>query len=116
MGYIKRIKISDVKLRLIIRCFCVDCTSLQTSKLANINRKTVDRYFNFIRRLVISDALKERHELQIENGIEIDESYFGAKRVRGKRGRGAGRKIIVSRSVDAVSPAKELAALPVEAQ
>ena len=24
--------------------------------------------------------------------IEVDESYFGAKRVRGKRGRGAGRK------------------------
>ncbi len=24
--------------------------------------------------------------------IEVDESYFGAKRVRGKRGRGVGRK------------------------
>ena len=24
--------------------------------------------------------------------IEVDESYFGARRVRGKRGRGAGRK------------------------
>ena len=24
---------------------------------------------------------------------EIDESYFGTKRVRGKRGRGAGRKL-----------------------
>ena len=24
--------------------------------------------------------------------IEVDESYFGAKRVRGKRGRGAGKK------------------------
>ena len=27
--------------------------------------------------------------------IEIDESYFGARRVRGKRGRGAGRKVPV---------------------
>ncbi|WP_221887113.1 hypothetical protein [Campylobacter troglodytis] len=24
--------------------------------------------------------------------LEVDESYFGAKRVRGKRGRGTGRK------------------------
>ena len=28
-------------------------------------------------------------------GIELDESYFGARRIRGKRGRGAGGKIIV---------------------
>ena len=27
--------------------------------------------------------------------VEIDESYFGAKRIRGKRGRGAGSKTIV---------------------
>ncbi len=27
--------------------------------------------------------------------IEVDESYFGARRVRGKRGRGAGGKTIV---------------------
>ena len=27
--------------------------------------------------------------------IEVDESYFGARRVRGKRGRGAGRKTLV---------------------
>ena len=95
LGIIKRIKISGIKLRLIIRCFCVDCTSLQTSKLVGVNRKTVDRYFNFVRKLIISQALKERHDLKIENGIEIDESYFGARRVRGKRGRGASKKIIV---------------------
>ena len=28
----------------------------------------------------------------MQGEIEIDESYFGAKRVRGKRGRGAGKK------------------------
>ena len=27
--------------------------------------------------------------------VELDESYFGAKRIRGKRGRGAGGKTIV---------------------
>lgn len=29
---------------------------------------------------------------KLSGEIEIDESYFGAKRVRGKRGRGAGGK------------------------
>lgn len=28
----------------------------------------------------------------VSGEIEIDESYFGAKRIRGKRGRGAGGK------------------------
>ncbi|PJC56468.1 IS1595 family transposase, partial [Candidatus Kaiserbacteria bacterium CG_4_9_14_0_2_um_filter_41_32] len=43
----------------------------------------------------MADALKDRARYNIDNGIEVDESYFGAKRVRGKRGRGAGNKIIV---------------------
>ena len=30
-----------------------------------------------------------------KNGVEIDESYFGPRRQRGKRGRGAGKKIVV---------------------
>jgi len=94
-SFIKRIKISDQKLRLIVKCFCVDCTAFQSSKIVGVNRKTVDRYFNFLRKIVISSAVLERKESKISNGIEVDESYFGAKRVRGKRRRGAGRKIIV---------------------
>lgn len=94
-GIINRVKISDQKLRLIVLSFCVDLTSLQTSKWAGVNRKTADRYFNFLRKLLLGDAILERRESQITNGIEIDESYFGAKRVGGKRGRGAGGKTIV---------------------
>ncbi len=45
--------------------------------------------------MIICDSLLERKESQIENGIEIDESYFGPRRQRGKRGRGASRKIVV---------------------
>ena len=41
-------------------------------------------------------ALKCEVESPFSSGeIELDESYFGAKRVRGKRGRGAGGKIPV---------------------
>lgn len=48
-----------------------------------------------LRSLLITQAKLERSESQIGNDIEIDESYFGPRRVRGKRGRGAGRKIVV---------------------
>lgn len=52
-------------------------------------------YFAHFRSLIIAEAWQEREKYQIGNGVEVDESYFGPKRVRGKRGRGAGRKVIV---------------------
>ncbi len=41
---------------------------------------------------MLSSAIQERIEVNLHNGIEIDESYFVPTRVRGKRGRGAGSK------------------------
>lgn len=38
----------------------------------------------------IADLCEEESPFQGE--IEVDESYFGANRIKGKRGRGAGRK------------------------
>ena len=72
-----------------------DCTATQTSQIVVANRNTVNRYYNYLRDQIVADALKDRARYNIDNGIEVDESYFGAKRVRGKRGRGAGNKIIV---------------------
>lgn len=92
---VKRIRISEKKLRLIIKCFSVDCTAVQTFKLVGVNRNTVNRFFIWLRYLIIKDALFERVRDRIGNGIEIDESYFGPRRQRGKRGRGAGNKIVV---------------------
>ncbi|PJE63265.1 IS1595 family transposase ISTaba1 [Candidatus Roizmanbacteria bacterium CG10_big_fil_rev_8_21_14_0_10_39_6] len=83
------------KVRLIVKCFCADITASQTSKIVGVNRKTADRYFNQFRYLIIKDQLKNREKIMLKNGIEIDESYFGARRVRGKRGRGSASKIIV---------------------
>lgn len=47
--------------------------------------------------LRIRDRLAEICELQspFSGQVEVDESYFGPHRVRGKRGRGAGGKTIV---------------------
>ena len=88
-------KFSSNKLRLIVRCFSVDITASQTARITNVNRKTADKYFNFFRFVIIKDQIRLRNEIKLFNGIEIDESYFGAKRVKGRRGRGAGNKIVV---------------------
>ena len=92
---VKRYRISKRKLRLIVRCFALDLTASQTAGLALVNRNTVNRYYAFLRALLIEDALLERQREQIGNGVEIDESYFDPKRIRGRRGRGASKKIIV---------------------
>jgi transposase len=94
-GEIKRRRISDKKFRVLLRCFCTDCTAIQASEICLVNRNTSQRYFAHFRKLVIADGWNEREEYEIGNGVEVDESYFGPKRQRGKRGRGASKKVIV---------------------
>lgn len=91
----KRIRISEKKFSLLVKCFALDITATQTAKLSMLNRNTVNRYYAFLRSLMISHAIHEREEERITNGVEIDESYFGPRRQRGKRGRGARGKIVV---------------------
>ena len=68
----------------------MDLTAAATSELLKLNRKTVNNYFIVFRELILEDSIQKH---QKELGIfELDESYFGAKRVRGKRGRGAAGK------------------------
>src|SRR3989344_3275549 len=79
-GLLKRIRISEKTLRLIVRCFIFDITSSQASNLVQVNHNTADKYFGFLRSIVITEAIRERKREKIENGIEIDESYFGPRR------------------------------------
>ena len=68
----------------------MDLTATATSELLKLNRKTVNNYFTEFRELILEDSIQKH---QKELGIfELDESYFGAKRVRSKRGRGAAGK------------------------
>ena len=90
-----RRRISRQKYTILFNCFVSDIASSRASEIASVNRKTADRYYVIFRKVIISDALCERKEADLANGVEVDESYFGPKRVRGRRGRGAGRKIIV---------------------
>lgn len=83
------------KVSLIVSCFAQDIPAYVATPLIRVNRKTVDRYYRYLRRILLRSALSERVSEGMENGIEIDESYFGPRRVRGRRGRGAGKKIVV---------------------
>ncbi len=57
------------------------------SFLTGISRPTINRFYKTIRER-IAELCKE--ESPFCNGeVELDESYFGARRVRGLRGRGA---------------------------
>ena len=68
--------------------FCADVAALSASKLAVVNRKTSQRIYELLRRRVVELAREEARPFTGE--VEIDESYFGPRRVRGRRGRGAG--------------------------
>ncbi len=87
--YLKIAHFSEVKFRQIIRCFAEDINASKTAILTKLNRNTINRIFLLIRKRIFNLADKKIRE---KGYFELDESYFGAKRVRGKRGRGAAGK------------------------
>ena len=91
--YFIRSRISEKKFREIIKFFSVDLTATQIAVLSKINRKTINKTLKQIR-INIADFC-EKESLFEKGEVEIDESYFGAKRIRGKRGRGSYGKTIV---------------------
>ncbi len=90
--YYRRSKINERKTRQIIRYFALDLTAAKTAELVGLTRKSVNQIYLKVRRRVAEEA--ERAS-PFGGVVEVDESYFGARRVRGKRGRGASGKTIV---------------------
>jgi len=90
--YVRRSKISEAKFRQIVKLFSLDLTATQITEIVGLNPKTVDLLINKIRARILLIS-KSR---DLATGVyEADESYFGPRRVKGKRGRGAGGKTIV---------------------
>ena len=87
--YIKSAKISEVKFRLLVKYFAHDIDAKTIASLTGLNRNTVNRYLFLIRKR-IAEFCEQQSPVQGE--IEVDESYFGGKRIKGKRGRGAYKK------------------------
>lgn len=73
-----------------MRLFCNDLPATKTAEILGLNRKTADRYYDLFRAKIMHASISEMQAVIGE--FEVDESYFGARRVRGKRGRGAAGK------------------------
>ena len=86
---LKHAKISTFKQRKILKCFCEDLDATKTARFLGLNRKTVNHYFNCFREKIVRYSIEQS---KFSGEVEVDESYFGARRVRGKRGRGAAGK------------------------
>src|SRR3990167_8589160 len=84
-------KLSGYKVGKILHHFVVDVEASKTAKLLHVHRHTVEAYYTLFRQLIV---LHQQHAFrQLSGIIELDESYFGARRIRGrhiklKRGRG----------------------------
>ena len=87
--YVKRSRISEAKFRELVKHFSLDIPSQNIAILTNLNRNTVNRYLLEIRKRIAEFC---EQESPFHGEIEVDESYFGGKRIKGKRGRGASSK------------------------
>ena len=75
-----------------LRLFALDLTASDAARLTGLSIRAVNGLY-----------LRLRHRLrawspvpaELAGAVELDESYFGPRRVRGKRGRGASGKTIV---------------------
>jgi hypothetical protein len=87
--YVKRAKITEAKFRLLIRYFVHDLEANTIASLIYLNRNTINRYLVLIRKRIAEFC---EQQSPVRGEIEVDESYFGGKRIKGKRGRGAYKK------------------------
>ena len=62
--------------------FAEDITAKTASKILNINRNTINRYYQIFR-IKIYEIENIKKEATVGE-FETDESYFGTKRVKGK--------------------------------
>lgn len=90
--YYVRSRIAEATFRRLIRVFALDLTASDAARLTGLSVRSVNDIYLRIRQR-IAQYCEGQNPFRGE--VEIDESYFGPKRVRGKRGRGAGGKTIV---------------------
>jgi len=90
--YFRFSKISEAKFRSLLRCFALDMTATQTARMSGISLRSVNHIY-----LRLREKLAKECEIKspFAGELEADESYLGPRRVRGRRGRGAGGKTIV---------------------
>jgi transposase len=87
-----RSEISEVKFRELLCYFAADPEVTQIALLSGFSRDTVSQYLKAIR-----ESVAEHCEFQssLSGEIDVDESFFGTRRVQDKRGQGAYSETIV---------------------
>ena len=90
--YVSRSHVSEAKFRRFLRLFALDLEATKIAQVTKLSRRTVNRYVHALR--IRMAQVCERHA-PFRGTVELDHSYFGRRRVRGRRGRGAGGKTIV---------------------
>lgn len=90
--FVRHAHISARQFRKLLQLFAMDLEATKISQLLGLNRNTVNHYLMAIRKRIANFC---EQEARFNGIVEVDESYFGPRRVKGKRGRGAGSKTIV---------------------
>ncbi len=90
--YYVRSHISEKLFRRLIRIFALDLTATEAAAVTGLSVRSVNSIY-----LKLRGHIARWCEAQnpLAGEVEVDESYFGPRRVRGKRGRGAGGRTIV---------------------
>ena len=88
--YVRHAHISEGIFRKVLKLFCADIPALTVAGLVGLSVQSTQRLYDGLRLRIMELTMAEARPFAGE--VEIDESYFGARRVRGKRGRGAGGK------------------------
>ena len=86
-------RIKKKKEEKILECFCLDIDATKTALLIGVNRNTINiRFYSFRRSIYLFQQKEMQNFLGV---VELDESYFGGLRQRGrpgKRGRGTNKQ------------------------
>jgi len=90
--YFRRSKLSEAKVRQILRYFAMDLTATDCAELSGVSVRSINTIYLRLRGRMAEQCEKVS---PLGGELEADESYFGPRRVRGLRGRGAGRKTVV---------------------
>ena len=87
--YYRKSHISERKFRQLLKCFALDLNAFEASSLTAISHRSCKVIYAKLRLHIAKFCIDNPAQ---SGEFECDESYFGAKRVRGKKGRGAAGK------------------------
>ncbi len=85
--HIKNSRISRFETKKILKCFSIDLTAMQTSKMTWFHRNTINRFYGLFRDIIYEHQVQLFEKLKLMWQVEVDESYFGSKRIRWFKGK-----------------------------